>query len=100
MLERWRNWKREVLINSIDKDGFMQDHDIDFLKTVVKSVNCQIIAAVGAVTFQYLKDVFKLSGGGAASCVSLFYLDDNNPICARSYLRNECIPVGSLRKRL
>lgn len=90
----------EILINSIDKDGCMQGYDIDFLKTVVKSVNCPVIAAGGAGTFQHLKDVFKHSGVEAAACASLFHFGDNNPIRARSYLRNESIPVRSLRKRL
>ena len=90
----------EIFLNSIDRDGCMNGYDIEFLREAKKLVDIPIIAAGGAGSFEHISEVFKETDVHAAACASLFHFGDNNPIRARSYLRNEDIPVRNLRQKL
>ncbi len=82
----------EFFINSIDRDGTMEGYDDDLLRTAVSLTRRPIIACGGAGNFQHLADALEL-GAHAAACASLFHFGDNNPIRARSFLKNKGIPV-------
>jgi imidazole glycerol-phosphate synthase subunit HisF len=86
----------EILINSIDNDGMMKGYDGDLLKMVVSITKRPVIACGGAGNFQHLFDAFYLYGVHAVACASLFHFGDNNPIRARSFLKNKGIPVKTV----
>jgi len=90
----------EIFLNSIDRDGCMQGYDIDLIKKISSRINCPLIAAGGAGNFEHLCQTFLNTNVSALSCASLFHFGDNNPIRARSYLRNKNIPVRNLRTSL
>ncbi len=87
----------EILLNSIDRDGTMQGYDLEMARTVAAAVSVPVIVSGGAGNFMHLADVLRDTGVSAAACASLFHFGDNNPIRARSYLRNQQIPMRVLR---
>ncbi len=87
----------EILLNSIDHDGMMEGFDNDYIKKISKLLNIPLIACGGAGNFMHLVELFKNTSASAAACASLFHFGDNNPIRARSFLRNYKIPMRSLK---
>ena len=78
----------EILLNSINNDGMMMGYDLDTANEVSSTVKIPVIVCGGAGNFLHLVDLFKNTEASAAACSSLFHFGDNNPIRARSYLRN------------
>ena len=87
----------EILLNSIDHDGMMNGFDSHYIKKISELLNVPLIACGGAGNFMHLVELFKNSSTSAAACASLFHFGDNNPIRARSFLRNYKIPMRSLK---
>lgn len=85
----------EILLQSIDLDGKMQGYDYDLIKRVVNNFNVPIIIAGGAGNFFHLKKAFDM-GVDAVACGSLFNFGDNNPLRAKSFLKNYNIPLKVL----
>ena len=83
----------EILLNAIDRDGMMAGYDIEIASRVSKAVSVPVIISGGAGNFMHLADAFQHTLVSAVACSSLFHFGDNNPIRARSYLRNAGIPV-------
>lgn len=86
----------EFLINSIDRDGMMGGYDLDLLRVVRSATSRPVIALGGAGHFQHLADVLTADLAHAVACASLFHFGDNNPIRARSFLKNKGIPVKNV----
>ncbi len=87
----------ELLLNSIDRDGLMQGYDLDMAERVASVVSVPVIVSGGAGNFMHLAEVLKDTQASAAACASIFHFGDNNPIRARSYLRNLDIPSRTLK---
>lgn len=87
----------EILLNSIDRDGTMQGYDLEMAKRVSKAVSVPVIVSGGAGNFIHLAELLRDTQVSAAACASLFHFGDNNPIRARSYLRNLDIPMRVLK---
>jgi cyclase len=87
----------EIFLNSIDRDGTMQGYDLEMASKVADSVSVPVIVAGGAGNFMHLAELLRNTGASAAACASLFHFGDNNPIRARSYLRNLEIPMRVLK---
>ncbi len=78
----------EIFINSIDQDGMMRGYDVNLIDNVVKNCSLPIIACGGAGNFNHMKEAFKKTNISALACGSLFNFGDNNPIRAKSFLKN------------
>jgi len=87
----------EILLNSIDRDGTMQGYDLDVAERAASAVDVPVIVSGGAGNFMHLADLLKDTQVSAAACASVFHFGDNNPIRARSYLRNLEIPMRVLK---
>jgi imidazole glycerol-phosphate synthase subunit HisF len=87
----------EIFLNSIDRDGMMQGYDLDVAERVARAVPVPVIVSGGAGNFMHLVELLKETAASAAACASLFHFGDNNPIRARSYLRNIGIPMRVLK---
>lgn len=83
----------EILLNSIDGDGTMAGYDLDTAAQIADAVSVPVIISGGAGNFQHLADAFQQTSVAATACASLFHFGDNNPIRARSFLKNLGIPV-------
>jgi cyclase len=87
----------ELLLNSIDRDGTMSGYDLETARAVADAVDVPVIVCGGAGNFMHLADLFNTTQAAAAACASVFHFGDNNPIRARSYLRNLSIPMRVLK---
>ncbi len=87
----------EILLNCIDQDGMMMGYDLELAKKVAAAVTVPIIVCGGAGNFMHIATLFRETEASAAACASLFHFGDNNPIRARSYLRNLGIPLRVLK---
>lgn len=87
----------EILLNSIDSDGEMQGYDIETAERVAAAVQVPVIVCGGAGNFMHMADLFRKTEASAAACASVFHFGDNNPIRARSYLKNLDIPMRVLK---
>ena len=87
----------EIFLNSIDRDGTMEGYDLEMADRVAHAVSVPVILSGGAGNFMHLADAFTRTAVSAAACASLFHFGDNNPIRARSYLRNLGVPMRVLK---
>jgi cyclase len=87
----------EIFLNAIDRDGMMAGYDLATADAVARAVAVPVIVCGGAGNFHHLAEVFTRTSVSAAACASLFHFGDNNPIRARSYLRNHDIPMRVLK---
>lgn len=83
----------EIFLNAIDRDGMMTGYDLERAEKVASAVPVPVIACGGAGNFMHLAELLRDTPASAAACSSLFHFGDNNPIRARSYLRNLGIPM-------
>lgn len=87
----------EIFLNSIDRDGTMQGYDLETAGNVASEVSVPVIVCGGAGNFMHLAEVLNKTSVSAAACASIFHFGDNNPIRARSYLRNLNVPMRVLK---
>ena len=87
----------EILLNSIDRDGMMDGYDLEYAHKVSREINVPLIFCGGAGNYMHLADLLNKTSVSAAACASLFHFGDNNPIRARSYLKNLDIPMRMLK---
>ena len=92
-----RNGVGELMLSCISRDGCQQGYDLDLVRHIANSVNIPVIASCGAGNFQHVADLLSTTNASAAACGSLFYFGDNNPIRARSFMRNKKIPMRILK---
>ena len=78
----------EIFFNSIDKDGLMSGYDLNILDEVKNEIRVPLIIGGGAGNFEHLEHALKNKYVSGVACGSLFNFGDNNPIRARSYLKN------------
>jgi cyclase len=82
----------ELFISGIHRDGSKQGYDLELLKIALGHTHKPVVISGGAGNFNHLAEAIQLGASGVA-CASLFHFGDNNPIRARSYLKNQKIPV-------
>jgi cyclase len=82
----------ELLVNSIQNDGVMEGYDLDIVRLFRPLCRVPLIVCGGAGHYQHLKDAFDL-GVNAVACGSLFNFGDNNPLRAKSFLKNYDVPL-------
>ena len=87
----------EIILNSIDRDGKMMGYDLVMAEKVASALHVPVIIAGGAGNFVHLAELLGETSASAAACASLFHFGDNNPIRARSYLKNLNIPNRVLK---
>lgn len=87
----------EFLLTSIDRDGTMLGYDLLVLEQLKDFITTPIVVSGGAGNFHDLSNALNHEMVSAAACASLFHFGDNNPIRARSYLKNQGVPVRSLK---
>jgi imidazole glycerol-phosphate synthase subunit HisF len=87
----------EIFLNCISRDGMMKGYDLNTSLMVASAVTIPVVTSGGAGNYQHLVDALALEGISGAACSSLFHFADNNPIRARSHLRNYGIPMRRLK---
>ncbi len=87
----------ELILTCIDNEGLMKGYDIDKGLEIYNQVECPIILNGGAGNFNDLYNGLKHDEINSVACSSLFHFGDNNPIRARSTLRNMKIQMRNLK---
>jgi cyclase len=83
----------ELLLVDVDNDGVQAGLNTSFLQSITAVSNIPVIGMGGVGNFSHLVDGFRISNLDAIACGALFTFGDNNPIRARSYLKNQGVPV-------
>lgn len=86
----------EIFINSIDHDGMMNGYDHQLIRLVMSHTTLPVIAGGGAGNLMHLVQAVKETKVSALAMASIYHFGDNNPIRARSYLKNNGIQVKSI----
>jgi cyclase len=60
-------------------------------------VSVPVIVSGGAGNFMHIAELLRNTSTSGAACASIFHFGDNNPIRARSYLKNLNIPMRVLK---
>lgn len=87
----------EIFLNSIDRDGMMKGLDIQSSLVASKNTSLPIVICGGAGNMMHLAEAFTSSPVSGIACSSIFHFGDNNPIRARSYLKNLGIPMRTVK---
>ncbi|MAE81183.1 MAG: imidazole glycerol phosphate synthase subunit HisF [Flammeovirgaceae bacterium] len=83
----------EILITSIERDGFMEGYDIELTKLVSQAVSIPVIASGGAGSYQDMVDVLKGSKASAVAAASIYQFTQQTPLEAKKYLDAAGFPV-------
>lgn len=86
----------EIFINSIDNDGMMKGYDNDLINLVMQNTNLPVIACGGAGNLMHLVDTYNETNVSALAMASIYHFGDNNPVRARSYLKNKDVPIKTV----
>ena len=87
----------EIILNSIDRDGEMMGYDLVMAEKVASALHVPSYNSRRSGNFAHLAELLGETSASAAACASLFHFGDNNPIRARSYLKNLNIPNRVLK---
>lgn len=83
----------EILLTSMDADGTKNGYDIEFTRTVVRSVNIPVIASGGCGTIEHIVEVLKKGEADAALAASIFHYGQHTVKEVKEVLAGEGIPV-------
>jgi cyclase len=86
----------EIFINSINNDGMMKGYDNHLISLVMSYTSLPVIACGGAGNFMHLVNTFNETKVSALAMASIYHFGDNNPVRARSYLKNQDIPIKTV----
>lgn len=78
-----------MILTSIDRDGTMSGYDLEILSSLESRLAVPLVISGGAGNFQHLSEALKFDFVSGVACGSLFHFADNNPIRARSHLKNQ-----------
>jgi imidazole glycerol-phosphate synthase subunit HisF len=86
----------EVLLTSMDLDGTKNGYDLNFLKTINKSIGIPIIASGGAGNAQHFLDLFEETGVDAALASSIFHFGEVEIRTLKNFLQEKNILIRGL----
>ncbi len=83
----------EILLNSIDRDGFRKGYDLDLLLQVVESVDIPVIAMGGVFTWQHLIEGITEGKADAVAAANVFHFTEHSTKKAKDSMRAAGIDV-------
>ena len=83
----------EILLTSMDSDGHETGYDLDLLSAVSSTISVPLIASGGAGNLLHLKEAIEVGGADAVLAASIFHFGTYTISDAKSYLRDNNIPV-------
>ena len=94
------NWAREVeqrgageiLVTSIDRDGWLQGYDLDLCREVIEAVTVPVLTLGGAGNWQHLADGLRAGADGACT-QNIYHFTERSIRSAKAYLRSAGIHV-------
>ncbi|TQV62813.1 MAG: imidazole glycerol phosphate synthase subunit HisF [Sulfurovum sp.] len=95
--EAYNRGAGELLVTSMDADGTKAGFDNALNREISKVVGIPLIASGGAGTMEHIKDAFTLGGADAALAASIFHFKEIEIMDLKKYLRENNIPIRSLK---
>lgn len=83
----------EILITSIDRDGWLQGYDIELCKSVTEAVNVPVLIMGGAGNWKHFLDGFEKGGASAVCTQNIYHFTESSVKSAKVYLRKAGIDV-------
>jgi cyclase len=82
----------ELLLTSIDRDGFKSGLELEAVRLVAKNVNIPVIAGGGCGVSSHFVEGF-MAGADAVAAGTFFCHQDQSPMQCRSHIKNAGIPI-------
>lgn len=76
----------EILINSVDRDGFGGGYDLDLIKLVSDKVKIPVISCGGVSEWSHFHEAFELTSVDAVAAANIFHYRDQSVYLAKKYL--------------
>lgn len=83
----------EILLTSIDRDGFMNGYDIELVHKISAAVSVPVIASGGAGNYAHFLEAIQSGGASAVAAASIFHFTEQTPLEAKQYLSQHGVPV-------
>ncbi len=83
----------EIIVNSIEKDGWLQGYDLNLLKQLKAKSTIPIIALGGCGNWQHMYDAFTLSNVDAVATQNIFHFTEQSIKSAKEFLKNKKIHI-------
>ncbi|MBI4395579.1 MAG: imidazole glycerol phosphate synthase subunit HisF [Elusimicrobia bacterium] len=91
--EMERQGAGEILITSVDRDGTMENYDLDITRRVSEAVSVPVIASGGAGSYEHMYQALTVGQASAVAAASIFHFTEQTPLEAKRYLRSKGICV-------
>lgn len=82
----------EILLQAVNREGFMQGYDCDLINKVSNAVSIPVIASCGCGTYDHMHEAIK-AGAHAVAAGSMFHFTDQTPRGAAEYLNKKGVEV-------
>ena len=83
----------EILITSIERDGFLQGYDLNLCRMVADAVSIPVLALGGAGNWKHMVDAFRSAGVSAACTQNIYHFTETSIQSAKTYLTQAGIEV-------
>ncbi|NQS99124.1 MAG: imidazole glycerol phosphate synthase subunit HisF [candidate division Zixibacteria bacterium] len=83
----------EILLNSIEHDGFRQGYDIPLMKSVVEIVDIPVIAMGGVFKWEHLVEGIEIGKVDAVAAANIFHYTEHSTKKAKNSMREAGIDV-------
>ncbi len=84
----------EILLTSIDRDGFKDGYDLELTKTVAESVTIPVIASGGAGKLEHFAEALEQTSASAVLAASVFHYRRFSVREVKEYLKSRGIEVA------
>jgi cyclase len=83
----------EILINSIDRDGYRKGYDLDLLNLVSRNVSIPVIACGGVGNVTHFVDGLTKGNCQAVAAANIFQHTEHSTIAAKAFMKKKGINV-------
>ena len=83
----------EILLTSIDRDGFMTGYDLTLTRQVSEAVNIPVIASGGAGNYEHMAQALFDGKASAVAAASIFHYTEQTPLEAKKHLHTKGLAV-------
>ena len=83
----------ELLISSIDKDGYLDGYDIELCRQISRSVSIPVIISSGCGNWKQIANVFKNGEADAACLTNIYHFTETSIHSAKKFLKKKNIIV-------
>ena len=83
----------EILLTSIDRDGWLQGYDLKLCRSVADSVRIPVLILGGAGNWEHMAEGFTAGNASAVCTQNIYHFTESSINSAKRYLANKGIPV-------